>query len=428
MGESHRLTLPRGLGSKIILPTLLVIGMFAFPALLAWQGMLSIQSKNESMRSYSQALVDLHEVEAGLQAEAAAFNRILESSDPAATINFAQAGNLRSQRLASLDNLADFAPEISWIDELRLLDDQAQNLLSTESGATWDPGRVQAATIELESIHGRMRLLVSSLIESLETRSNEAAASLNADAQNTVRTVIPAMVLTGLLGLGLAVLLTRRITRPVRALACAAQNLSKGKLGQRVEIRGKDELARLGRAFNHMASSLQLQNYALLNEQSKLRSVHQSITDGILVFGNNGFIISANPAAKATIKKEEAMLAGSRSTGIVELDEILARPELIGPDDMIACWEYNDCRQEECPSYKSEDLRCWLQCGTYCHNEIQESFTQKRDTCERCPVYRANGCVTVDAEADGNSYSPSPWLLFWTIRAARRVGWPYCMT
>jgi nitrogen fixation/metabolism regulation signal transduction histidine kinase len=178
-----------------------------------------------------------------------------------------------------------------------------------------------------------MRLLVSNLIESLETRGNEAATSLNADAQSTVRTVILAMVLTGLLGLGLAVLLTRRITQPVRALVCAAQNLSKGKLGQRVEIRGRDELARLGRAFNHMASSLQLQNYALLNEQSKLRSVHQSITDGILVFGNNGFIISANPAAEATIKKEEAMLAGSRTTGIMELDEILNRPELIGPDD-----------------------------------------------------------------------------------------------
>ena len=265
--------------------------------------MLSIQSENESMRGYSQSLVDLHEVQAGLQAE--------------------------------------------------------------------------------------------------------AAASLNADAQNTVRTVILAMVLTGLLGLGLAVLLTRRITRPVRALTRAAQNLSKGKLGHRVEIRGKNELARLGRAFNHMASSLQLQHYALLNDQSKLRSVHQSIADGILVFGNNGFIISANPAAEATINQEEAMLAGSRTTGIMELDEILARPELIGPADMIACWEYNKCRQDECPSYMSEDLRCWLQCGTYCHNEIQDSFTQKRDACERCPVYHANGCVTVDAEADGRSYSIS---------------------
>jgi hypothetical protein len=75
MWESHSLTLPRGLGTKIILPTLLVIGMFAFPALLAWQGMQSIQSENENMRSYSQAVVDLHEVQSGLQAEAAAFNR-----------------------------------------------------------------------------------------------------------------------------------------------------------------------------------------------------------------------------------------------------------------------------------------------------------------------------------------------------------------
>ena len=52
--------------------------------------------------------------------------------------------------------------------------------------------------------------------------------------------------------------------------------------------------------------------------------MHQSITDGILVFGNNGFIVSANPAAEAILDKAEATLAGSRRTGIVELDEILA--------------------------------------------------------------------------------------------------------
>ena len=45
MGEKRRLTLPRGLGTKIILPTLLVIAMFSFPALLAWQGMHGIQRR-----------------------------------------------------------------------------------------------------------------------------------------------------------------------------------------------------------------------------------------------------------------------------------------------------------------------------------------------------------------------------------------------
>ena len=166
-------------------------------------------------------------------------------------------------------------------------------------------------------------------------------------------------------------------------------------------------MAPLAPAFHKMASPLKSRTNALLNEQGKLRSVHQSITDGILVFGNNGFIISANPAAEAILKRAESGLAGSRSTGIDGLDEIIARAELIASDDMVSCWEQKNCVHEDCPSFHSDDRRCWLQCGTFCHDEIQGSFTQKRDACERCSVYMANGCVKADAEAEGRSYSIS---------------------
>ena len=138
-----------------------------------------------------------------------------------------------------------------------------------------------------------------------------------------------------------------------------------------------------------------------------MRSVHQSITDGILVFGNNGFVVSANPAAEAILDKKEAALAGSRQTGIAKLDEILTHAELVNPGEMIACWERKGCHRDECPAYESKDLRCWLQGGAFCRDEIQESYTERRDACERCPVYRANGCATFDAEAGGRSYSIS---------------------
>lgn len=407
MGENRRLTLPRGLSSKIILPTLLVIGMFSFPAFLAWQGMQGIQEKNESMRAYSQDLVAVHEMQSGLQGEATAFSRMLESAEAATSMNFSQAGIDREHRLAELRQLASYQPELGWVEELEELDNRTHGLVALGGIANSDPRMARAAGIEFESIQGRMQYLFSSLIESLETRNNETAVSSNALAQETVQTVILTMVLTGLVGLGLAILLTRRITKPAKALAEAAHGLAAGRLEEQVDIRGNDELAHLGRAFNQMASSLHLQTEALLNEQSKLRSVHQSITDGVIVFGNNGFIVSVNPAAEATLEKTEAALAGSRLTGIPELDKILKRTELVQPDEMVACWEHNNCRHQECPSYESKDLRCWLQCGTDCHDEIQGSFMQKRDACERCPVYQANGCVTVDAESGGRSYSIS---------------------
>ncbi len=55
----------------------------------------------------------------------------------------------------------------------------------------------------------------------------------------------------------LAYFLASRLIRPVQALTAAAHRLSQGDLTQRVAVQGKDELASLGLAFNHMADSLQ---------------------------------------------------------------------------------------------------------------------------------------------------------------------------
>jgi len=55
----------------------------------------------------------------------------------------------------------------------------------------------------------------------------------------------------------LALLLSSRLLKPVRALTQAAEDLSEGDLTKRVAIQGNDELAVLGRTFNEMASSLE---------------------------------------------------------------------------------------------------------------------------------------------------------------------------
>ncbi len=54
-----------------------------------------------------------------------------------------------------------------------------------------------------------------------------------------------------------ALLLSRAVLRPVRAMTLAAKDLGEGHLGRRVPVSGRDEIAQLGGAFNHMADSLQ---------------------------------------------------------------------------------------------------------------------------------------------------------------------------
>jgi len=69
--------------------------------------------------------------------------------------------------------------------------------------------------------------------------------------------LLSAALIAGGLALILALLLSFYLLRPVRELRRAATRMSEGDLTQRVRASGKDELATLGKAFNHMAASLE---------------------------------------------------------------------------------------------------------------------------------------------------------------------------
>lgn len=163
----------------------------------------------------------------------------------------------------------------------------------------------------------------------------------------------------------------------------------------------------LERAFNEIAASLKKRSDELASEQGKLRSIHHSIADGLIVMGASGFITSANPSAQVILNRAEAELAGSRSTGITDIDELLSRPELVKKSDMMRCWLHFECQRRECPSFENPDLRCWLNCGNHSHGEIGNTYTRKLDTCERCPVFRNNSRVATDTEIDGRNYTVS---------------------
>ncbi len=55
----------------------------------------------------------------------------------------------------------------------------------------------------------------------------------------------------------IGLILTRQITRPVRALISGARHLTKGELSYRVTVKSRDEIGELADSFNIMASSLE---------------------------------------------------------------------------------------------------------------------------------------------------------------------------
>lgn len=57
-------------------------------------------------------------------------------------------------------------------------------------------------------------------------------------------------------------------------------------------------------------------------------------------------------------------------------------------DNLLKCWEVKSCEKTDCPSYKSENLRCWQVAGTFCGGRVQGFFANKYGDCRKCEVYQ----------------------------------------
>lgn len=75
--------------------------------------------------------------------------------------------------------------------------------------------------------------------------------------RRTRNTILSLGVMTLISGLIYAHLQTRRLTRPIQALARGAQAVALGELGHRITLDRQDEVGHLAEAFNRMAESLQ---------------------------------------------------------------------------------------------------------------------------------------------------------------------------
>jgi diguanylate cyclase (GGDEF)-like protein len=64
----------------------------------------------------------------------------------------------------------------------------------------------------------------------------------------------------------------------------------------------------------------------------------------------------------------------------------------VGGEVEIRCWEKKNCRNTDCPAFKSECGRCWLLAGSLCGCSRPESKRPGMDNCCACEIYQANVC------------------------------------
>jgi diguanylate cyclase (GGDEF)-like protein len=103
----------------------------------------------------------------------------------------------------------------------------------------------------------------------------------------------------------------RSIVRTLRTLAEAAHGIARGRLSERVPVRGRDEFALLGTAFNDMANQLQARLAELEDERGRLRDAITRFGEALAATHDTGTLrrVIAEAAVEATGAK------GSRLVG-----------------------------------------------------------------------------------------------------------------
>lgn len=127
-------------------------------------------------------------------------------------------------------------------------------------------------------------------------------------------------------------LLGTYLTRQLKDLKTASEQIASGNMGYQIQVSGNDELAQAARAFNQMSCHLQQFNAELDNQvaqrtaelsraQQRLEAILNNTAEGIITFDTKGTIESCNQAAErlfgyqtaAILNKNIHLLIGSVS-------------------------------------------------------------------------------------------------------------------
>ncbi len=101
--------------------------------------------------------------------------------------------------------------------------------------------------------------------------------------------------------LGIGVAMSRTITRPITDIMHKAESITAGEFGQLLEVKSADEIGKLTATFNFMSTRLKSMLTEIAAEKSKVETVINHMTDGVLAFDRNGLAIHVNHAAASLL-------------------------------------------------------------------------------------------------------------------------------
>src|SRR5699024_363174 len=126
-----------------------------------------------------------------------------------------------------------------------------------------------------------------------------------------------AIVVSAILG----ILVARTITKPIKEMRRQAQTMAKGDFSQKVNVYSHDEIGQLAVTFNDMNDRLKLSYAAIEEEQRKLSSILENMSDGVIATDKKGSVEVMNDAAGRLIGQRPDEMFGEFILDVLHLDE-----------------------------------------------------------------------------------------------------------
>ncbi|MFD0525592.1 methyl-accepting chemotaxis protein [Paractinoplanes durhamensis] len=256
---------------------------------------------------------------------------------------------LGQARLTSAEQ-ATVSSALGLFDEFMSMDNQIIADLRSNDPARTAAGEQLVAVDEI-AIFNKLAAVVDTLVTSIDRKSTEAVTAAASASRRASWLMLSAGAGVVIMGVVLAFLLIRSITRPLRMLNRRLSEIADGDgdLTQRVHDDSRDEIGEAARSFNRFAERMQALVSKVATEAARvaraadeLGAVSNQLADGAAATSSQAGVVSAGAEEVSAIVSSMAASADEMSASIAEISRSASMATQIVESGVRATTEANE--------------------------------------------------------------------------------------
>ncbi|MFW4409653.1 cell wall metabolism sensor histidine kinase WalK [Lactiplantibacillus argentoratensis] len=171
----------------------------------------------------------------------------------------------------------------------------------------------------------------SQLVGVLYVRAN--MKSVYSTINNIMGIFVIASLAAMVLGLGIAIIISRAITRPIEEMKQQTQRIARGDYAGQVRVYSDDELGQLAKAINNLSIRVEESQESTEAERRRLDSVLSHMSDGVIATDRRGNITIINETASDFMDVTAEKAIGNSILDILKIRDDYSLRDLIENQD-----------------------------------------------------------------------------------------------